>query len=321
VRTRLADVVKPLQAVEENPFMSKSSRTAPSGRPRAFTLVELLVVIGIIALLVSILLPTLNRAREAARRTACLANLRSIGQLCTMYANLNKGAIPIGVSASTGNYAGAAANYFLARKESGANNIRYCALGLIYPAGLLGHSGAGTWAPNADSDVSEGQVFYCPSTIEDDQHGYDTVANPWITKILTAGVGNSTNSGYSCRATDPTSNKAVGQQAVCWLAGSTSTFDPVDETAKKTAMMNLARLKTRAIVCDVPMRTRILAAHKDGINVLSADGSARFVQRSHIGDDDNNPANGDIIQNLTVTNNAAMNTRFDVFWQRCDDAP
>ncbi|HMO27290.1 MAG TPA: prepilin-type N-terminal cleavage/methylation domain-containing protein, partial [Tepidisphaeraceae bacterium] len=63
-------------------------------RRRGFTLVELLVVIGIIALLLSILLPTLGRAREAANTVKCLANLRSIGQAMMIYTTENKGAIP-----------------------------------------------------------------------------------------------------------------------------------------------------------------------------------------------------------------------------------
>jgi prepilin-type N-terminal cleavage/methylation domain-containing protein len=61
---------------------------------RGFTLVELLVVIGIIALLISILLPALNKARAAAVTVSCLARMRELGNAALLYATNNRQTLP-----------------------------------------------------------------------------------------------------------------------------------------------------------------------------------------------------------------------------------
>ncbi len=78
----------------ENTTQSTCPAVPAARTPRrrvGFTLVELLVVIGIIALLIGILLPTLSRARESAKQTVCLSNIRQMGQSTVMFVNEHDG--------------------------------------------------------------------------------------------------------------------------------------------------------------------------------------------------------------------------------------
>lgn len=128
--------------------------THPKQKPRhAFTLVELLVVIGIIAVLISILLPSLGRANAAAKKTMCLSNLRQVHQMFALYANENNDQVPMGYRANNKQF-----NSMVYSNTS----LQYVLFGLMYKGGYM----------------TTPQAFFCPSE-NNPQSMFNSEINPW----------------------------------------------------------------------------------------------------------------------------------------------
>ncbi len=145
-----------------------------------FTLIELLVVVAIIALLISILLPSLARARELAKRVVCMSNLKGIGNSCHIYANENYDLFP--VAPHNGDGGGLAIGVIGERGSAVTGN----SVATDFTFSDNPSTSACMWILVREGGTSPGQ-FYCPSSNDEkdatertgsmyDFTGYNTVS-------------------------------------------------------------------------------------------------------------------------------------------------
>jgi prepilin-type N-terminal cleavage/methylation domain-containing protein len=217
-------------------------------RRGGFTLVELLVVIGIIALLISILIPVLGKARESAQRTACLSNMRELNNMMRIYAATFHDELPIG-------FMDQKAFAYVMHWNNGNPPVGPTQMGLLATTGI----------------VKNPKTFFCPSETVDQQFTYQPnpdvntpSLNPWpFWTGPTGGSNRHTRLGYSARPIrqwpPATPYKAV-------------------EPSGKTNFAHLRQCTNLSLLADTnycPQKIR--QRHKKGINVLYGNGSARWV--------------------------------------------
>ena len=269
------------------PARKPQATRTPTFNPAAFTLVELLVVIGIIAVLIGILLPTLGKAREAAKKTECLSNERSIYAMLKLYEQWYKGACPLG-------YGGLElqASYFLSRGGAAyasipGTSIRYTGMGLFFPANII------------KSDLNLGRVFYCPSFQGDINHDYAVPTNPWPPGNPFYDGSNTNSHGcrmsYSQRPILGWSRRSDGTYLTTkvqydpaspqWPPALIPKAWPTGQTTGLTTVYQFPKLfqyKAMALFSDINAgEGRLKVGHKKGMNVLYNTGAAKWVDTSY----------------------------------------
>ncbi len=250
---------------------TRSSRRATKARTkRGFTLVELLVVIGIIAVLVSLLLPALNKARRSAVALSCISNMRQVYMEMRMYANQNSDRVPIGynyadkrLGANTWMATGGAAPSYNGTTQPyqwGA----WTAMGWLYYGGFMKNPKI-YWDPqnlpnNNMSAKGPNPTFNAAGSPVWPPGNWRTASYPgWSNGVY--GIGYTTRPSVSWSAWDPT----------------TATLPKATYTAYQS-LPRFAQLKGQAILAEsMYVSTFDQLPHSGGMNVCYADGSASWM--------------------------------------------
>jgi prepilin-type N-terminal cleavage/methylation domain-containing protein len=244
-------------------------------RRGGFTLVELLVVIGIIAILIGILLPALSRARESANRIKCASQLRQIGQYAAMYAGAYNNFLPLGyISYDT--YAPGSDVIWYLQKSLTVNG----------PVGL-GY----LWSSNIVKINSEAnrQVWYCPNIPSDWFFSYKGRGNPWFDPPISneqavawPNWGLSLKVGYSSRTL--LTSQLGDEQTLRWTASGGTSSQYAPPKYYNTGSMTGAKLRSanvfkgKAVLSDYIADLRLIkGVHKNGVNVLYSSYAVKWV--------------------------------------------